>query len=118
MDKDQAADERRRREAAQAGTAEVLSGRAVQARSLSQIISLRLEPQLLRDLRLIAEQQRVSVSDVIRQAAVDLIGRWRRGASILFATQPTQAQQSVTFSWSEHSQTSSGVTVTEDRSVA
>jgi hypothetical protein len=118
MDNDQAADERRRREAALAGTAEVLGGRAVRPRALSQIISLRLEPQLLRDLRRIAEQQDISVSDVLRQAAVDLIGRWRRGASIVFTAEPTQAQQSVTFTWTENSQTSSGVVVTADRYVA
>lgn len=71
-------DEKRRRDAAQAGVAEVEpGGHEVAGRSIKQMVSARLEAQLLRDLRELAEKQGVSVSDLLRQAAVELLERSR-----------------------------------------
>jgi hypothetical protein len=70
-------EEKRRREAAQARTAEVEGGYEVAGRSLKQMISARLEAQLLKDLRELAEQRGVSISDLLRQAAVELVERSR-----------------------------------------
>jgi hypothetical protein len=117
MDKDMRADEHRRREAAQAGTAEVLGGREVPPRSLKQMLSLRLEPQLLRDLRLFADAHDLSVSDVVRQAAVDFLDRVRQAPFVL-TTMPTDTRQSINVTWSQVSPTSSGTVAASDKQVA
>jgi hypothetical protein len=117
MDSDYKADERRRREAAQATTAEVQGGQAVPPRSLKQMLSLRLEPELLRDLRLFADQHDLSVSDVLRQAAVEFLDRISR-APFVVTTMPTQTKQSISLTWSQGSSTSSGLIATSHRQVA
>jgi hypothetical protein len=67
-------DEKRRREAAQANTAKVEEGGyEVAGRSIKQMVSVRLEAQLLKELRQLAEQQGASISDLLRQAAVELV---------------------------------------------
>ncbi|WP_082975719.1 ribbon-helix-helix domain-containing protein [Mycobacterium sp. E2238] len=67
-------DEKRRREAALANTAEVEEGGyEVPGRSIKQMVSVRLEAQLLKEIRQLAELQGVSISDILRQAAVDLV---------------------------------------------
>jgi uncharacterized protein (DUF4415 family) len=72
------ADEKRRREAAQAETAEVQpGGHEVAGRTIKQMVSVRLEAQLVKDLRELAEHQNMSISDLLRQAAVELVGRSR-----------------------------------------
>lgn len=72
-------DEKRRREAAQAHTAEVEpGGHEVAGRSIRQMVSVRLEAQLLKDLRELAETRGESVSDLLREAAVELVARSRR----------------------------------------
>jgi uncharacterized protein (DUF4415 family) len=68
-------DEKRRREAAQAGTAEVEGGHEVVGRSIKQMVSVRLEAQLLTEIRELAERQGVSISELLRQAAVELVRR-------------------------------------------
>jgi uncharacterized protein (DUF4415 family) len=76
-------DEKRRREAAHASTAEVLEGgQEVAGRSMKQMVSVRLEAQLLKELRELAEQQHASISDVLRQAAVEFVEH-RRATPVL-----------------------------------
>lgn len=73
-------DEKRRREAAQALEAEVEpGGHEVARRSIKQMVSVRLEAQLLKELRELAEQQGASVSELLRQAAIDLVVRSHQG---------------------------------------
>ncbi len=117
MDNEKRADEHRRREAAQAATAEVLGGREVPPRSLKQMLSLRLEPELLRDLRHFADAHGLSVSDVLRQAAVDFLDRVSRTPFVL-TTMPMDTQQSINAIWSQESSTSSGTMATSSKQVA
>lgn len=89
-------DEKRRREAAQAGTAQVEDGGyEVAGRSLKQMVSVRLEAQLLNELRQLAEQQHASVSDLLRQAAVELVENWR-AKSVLMMVRPAGSPQVIT----------------------
>jgi hypothetical protein len=108
MDSDYREDERRRREAAQASTAEVLGGRAVPQRALKQMLSVRLEPDLLQDLRLFADQHDMSVSDVLRQAAVEFLNRTRRVPFVATVT-TMQHQKPISVIWSQGSQTGTGL---------
>jgi hypothetical protein len=117
MDSDYREDERRRREAAQAGTAEVLGGRAVPPRALKQMLSVRLEPELLRDLRLFADEHHMSVSDVLRQAAVEFLNRTRQ-APFTVTTTPLHRQESVSVTWSQGNQTSTGLIATSPTQAA
>ena len=94
MDDEYRADERRRREAALAGTAKVEGGEEVRSRELKQMLSLRLEPQLLQELREFAEQRGLSVSDVLRQAAVDLLGRASQ-AHVVVSIAQVETQQAI-----------------------
>jgi predicted transcriptional regulator len=66
--------EKERRELAERekGTVVEGSGRALTGRKLDQMVSLRLDPDLLRTLREIAEGSGNAVSDLIREAIV----RW------------------------------------------
>lgn len=115
MDSDYREDERRRREAAQASTAEVLGGRAVPQRALKQMLSVRLEPDLLQDLRLFADQHDMSVSDVLRQAAVEFLNRTRRVPFVVTVT-TIQHQKPISATWSQGSQTTAGlVGASQDR---
>ena len=107
MDNDYRADERRRREAAQAGTAEVQGGQAVPPRALKQMLSVRLEPRLLRGLRLYADERDLSVSDVLRQAAIEFLDRARRAAFVLSAN-PAPVQQSINVTWTHGTPTCTG----------
>lgn len=71
MGNDPREDEKRRREAAQAATARVEPGGAeVERRSIKQMVSVRLEAQLLKELRLLASERDMSVSDLLREAAL------------------------------------------------
>lgn len=71
-------DEKRRREAAQASIAEVEpGGHEVAGRSIKQMVSVRLEAQLLKDLRELADEQSMSISDLLRQAAIEVVQRSR-----------------------------------------
>ena len=89
-------DEKRRREAAQAITAEVEEGGyEVAGRSIKQMVSVRLEAQLLKELRELAEQQDVSVSDLLRQAAVELVEHWH-AKSVLMMLRPAGSPQVIT----------------------
>jgi predicted DNA-binding ribbon-helix-helix protein len=86
-------DEKRRREAAQAGVATVEDGGyEVAGRSIKQMVSVRLEAQLLKQLRQLAEQQDMSISDLLRQAAVELVEH-RHAKSVLLTIRPAGSQQ-------------------------
>ena len=65
-------DERRRRALADEHRGEVVegSGVAVQPRKLDQMVSVRLDPATLRELRAIAASRDTTVSAVLRDAAV------------------------------------------------
>jgi uncharacterized protein (DUF4415 family) len=85
-------DERRRREAAQASTAKVESGGyEVAGRSIKQMVSVRLEAQLLKELRELAEQRSVSISDLLRQAAVGLVEQSRTTPVLEWHYRPFEA---------------------------
>lgn len=78
MDNNRREDEKRRREAAQASTADVEpGGREVERRSLKQMVSVRLEAQLLKELRLLATERDLSISDLLREAALRLVEQSR-----------------------------------------
>jgi hypothetical protein len=49
------------------------SGQPVEPRRLGQIVSLRLEPQLAAALRALADRREVTVSELLRAAAVELV---------------------------------------------
>jgi hypothetical protein len=117
MDDERRADERLRREAAQAGVAAVEGGQKVRPRTLMQVLSVRFEPQLLRDLRMFADQRGVSVSDIVRQAAVDFLDRARRAQFVVSASQ-NPAEQSVRNSLIERNPTSIGSITPPGRRVA
>jgi hypothetical protein len=77
-------DEVRRREAAQTGIHEVLGGREVAGRAVKQMVSARLDAQLLKELRQLAQQRDMTISGLIQQSAVELLektherSRWVR----------------------------------------
>lgn len=64
--------EQDRRELAQQHAGDVIegSGHAVAPRRLGQMVSLRLEPELAEALRKLAERQGISLSELLRHAAV------------------------------------------------
>ncbi|WP_165849680.1 ribbon-helix-helix protein, CopG family [Mycobacterium uberis] len=60
----------------QPGTAKAEEGNYETAsQSIKQMVSVRLETQLLKELRQFAEEQEASVSDLLRQTALDLVSR-------------------------------------------
>lgn len=67
--------ERERREAAQQHAGEVIagSGRSVAPKRLDQMVSLRLEPDLVAALRALADRRGVSVSELLREGAIRLL---------------------------------------------
>jgi hypothetical protein len=84
MGNDRREDEKRRREAAQAGTAKVEEGGyEVAGRSIRQMVSVRLEAQLLNELRQLAEQQDASVSDLLRRAALEFVEHWHAKSALM-----------------------------------
>jgi predicted DNA-binding ribbon-helix-helix protein len=78
--------ERERRELAQQHAGEVVedSGRAVAARRLGQMVSLRLEPELASALRELANRRGTSVSELLREAAIDLLANEQQAAAPTF----------------------------------
>ncbi|BCP16821.1 ribbon-helix-helix protein, CopG family [Mycobacterium paraintracellulare] len=110
-------DEKRRREAAQVVTAEVEpDGHEVTGRSVKQMVSVRLEAQLLKELREFAEIQGVSMSDLLRQAAVELVER-SRTASVLVHYGRTEALSTLTSALTAR-QATYGFTTSEDAQVS
>jgi len=67
--------EREKRELANAHRGEVLveSAQAIEGRRLDQVVSLRLEPETVAELREIANRRGVTVSDLLREGAAMVI---------------------------------------------
>lgn len=80
MNEEQRISEPARRAAAQAsrGSGVQDEARLVRRRSMTQMTSVRLEPGLVADLRRIADETNVSMSELLREAAVRLIADYRR----------------------------------------
>jgi len=78
--------EQERRELAQQHAGEVVegSGRVVTPRRLGQIVSLRLEPGLAEALRKLADQRGISLSELLREAAVRLLEAERMASKSTF----------------------------------
>jgi predicted DNA-binding ribbon-helix-helix protein len=109
--------EKRRREAAQATIAKVEpGGHEVPGRSIKQMVSVRLEAQLLKDLRELAEMQGVSISDLLRQAAVELVER-SRTTSVLVRYGRAEAPSGITSALTAR-QATYGVTTSEEAQVS
>lgn len=70
--------EQERREAALASLGgEVLAAREVAPREIRQMLSVRLEPRILGDLREISESRGIKISDLVREAIARLIAEFR-----------------------------------------
>jgi len=69
------ADERARRELANKHRGDVIegSGTAITSRRLAQVVSLRLEPDLIVALRELAAQRGTTISELLRQGALLLL---------------------------------------------
>lgn len=80
--------EQERRELAQQHAGEVVasSGRVATPRRLGQMVSVRLEPGLVEALRDLANRRGISVSEALREAAIQLL-------------KAEQAASKATFSW-------------------
>ena len=67
--------ERERREAAFANRGDVIegSGQAVEPRRLSEMVSVRLNGELVARLRALADEWNLTLSDVLRKAAIDML---------------------------------------------
>ncbi len=67
--------EQERRELAQQHAGEIVEGsaRVVTPRRLGQMVSLRLEPGLAEALRKLAERRGISLSELLREAAIELL---------------------------------------------
>lgn len=72
--------ERKRRELAQRSRGQVVagSGEPVEARSVTQMLSLRVDPDVVRELRAISKEVGVSVSELLREAALAVVSKYRR----------------------------------------
>jgi Ribbon-helix-helix protein, copG family len=68
---------------------------------------LRLEPELLRELREFAEHRGISVSDALRQAAAELLDRSTRSPFIVSVTH-MQPQQYIRETLAQSNPTSTG----------
>lgn len=71
--------EQERREAALAAMGgEVLGAREVPAKDILQMLSVRMEPDLIGDLRAVAESRGLKVSELLREAATRLVTEYRQ----------------------------------------
>ncbi len=80
MNADKMLSDRERREAAQAsaGIGVEPGAREVRPREIRQMVSVRMEPELVRELRAIADSQGLKVSDLLRSAAANLVSEHAR----------------------------------------
>lgn len=80
MNEDQRLSEPARREAAQAsiGSGIEEGAQPVRPRSMTQMTSVRLELGLVKALRAIAGERQVSISDLLREAAIRLVSEYQR----------------------------------------
>jgi Ribbon-helix-helix protein, copG family len=65
------------------------SGRLGEPRRLDQMVSARLDPRLVAALRHYAEQRGISLSDVLREAAVELLAQQEAQNVITFCVEVT-----------------------------
>jgi predicted DNA-binding protein len=76
VNEDKRLSEPERREAAQAAAGSIVesgTGHEVPAREMKQMISVRFEPELVQALRKLAYARGITLSDLVREAAVRLI---------------------------------------------
>lgn len=76
MNEDKQLSEPERREAAQAAAGSIVeagTGHEVPPREMKQMISVRFEPELIQALRELARARGITLSDLVREAAVRLI---------------------------------------------
>lgn len=94
MNEDKRRTEPERREAAlNAPETDVdLEAWEVPSREIRQMLSVRIEPRVVRELRRIAQSRGVAVSDLLREAAARLIEEERRQHVRLSLVQSGQAQ--------------------------
>ena len=92
--------EQERRELAQQHAGEVVegSGRVVTPRRLGQMVSLRLEPAVAEALRELANQRGISLSELLREAAVRLFEAEKVTAQTTFVVSTPEVPASVTTS--------------------
>lgn len=85
MSEDMRGTEGDRRAAAQsaAGSGEVAVVGEAEPREILQMLSVRMEPQLIRQLRRVASEQGVRVSDLLRDAAEGIVARHDQATLIL-----------------------------------
>ncbi|MGO9163426.1 MAG: ribbon-helix-helix protein, CopG family [Streptosporangiaceae bacterium] len=81
------------------------------------MVSVRLEAQILRDLRQLAEERGESISDLLRQAAVELIERSRQTA-VLVVLRPVGGQQAIPTVLTAGRQATSGVSTSGESPVS
>jgi predicted transcriptional regulator len=68
------------------------SARLGDSRRLDQMISARLDPRLVAALKQLAEQRGISLSDLIREAALQLLAREEAKNVITFEVSVTKAR--------------------------
>jgi Ribbon-helix-helix protein, copG family len=76
MNEDKLLSESERRAVAQAAEGSIVepgTGREVPAREMKQMVSVRFEPDLIQALRKLARARGITLSDLVREAAVRLI---------------------------------------------
>jgi hypothetical protein len=72
-DEKRAAETRRREQADSAGLGDELSAAAIKPREIGSVLTVRLEPQLMKAVRAEASRRNLSVSDVVRVALSTLL---------------------------------------------
>jgi predicted DNA-binding ribbon-helix-helix protein len=92
--------EQERRELAQQHAGEVVegSGRVVTPRRLGQMVSLRLEPAVAEALRELANQRGISLSELLREAAIRLFEAEKATSQTTFIVSTPEVPASVTTS--------------------
>lgn len=69
------------------GTVVAGSGTAIEPRKLDQMVSLRLDPEILAGVRELANQAGTSVSEVLRRAATELVAAADRRRVVVSITE-------------------------------
>jgi predicted DNA-binding ribbon-helix-helix protein len=92
--------EQERRELAQQNAGEVIegSGRVVTPRRLGQMVSLRLEPAVAEALRELANRRGISLSELLREAAIRLFEAEQTPSQTTFIVSDPQTPTSTTAS--------------------
>lgn len=90
-------DEKRSRERLDNSEFEVIkgSGRPLEGKRFDQVTSIRLEPQLVAQLRDIADDRQTTVSQLLREAAKEVVRDAYEKAAPVFSIRTTQIPRSV-----------------------